>query len=180
MLLDHTWKASAAAHNAGVTPNQLQIWLKRKLPLGTGIDGGGSQGSHRLFNFRNIMEFAVAHALTLQGFSVADAFSVAAKVAYTTTRERGLVLREAGFPFPECEGVSFLAITGGDALTSDVLTADRLMLHPALRGSADAVTLLNVSKVFRDVCNRIGDNPSEVLNAVYENYPRELADPAAQ
>ncbi|WP_306043867.1 hypothetical protein [Mameliella sp. MMSF_3455] len=177
-LLTQTWKVREVSRLTDAPLSWLKISMQREFPVADGLGGGGSQGKHHLFTFRNVMEFALARALTVQGMSPKIAFQAAAKVAYFTTRERGSVQRESGFPFPASKGVTVLAAVNSMDATDfpQVTTADRLQVF---RGGADAVTLVNVSKVFRDVCERIGADPSAVLQEAYSDHPRPLPDPAA-
>jgi hypothetical protein len=117
------------------------------------------------------MEIALARILCDQGISTALAFDAAAKFAYTTTRSRGQVEREAGLPFPPARGQTVLAVSDGKA---QITTLDELGMHPVFLGQAEALTVVDAGRVFRDVCKRAGYEPDRLLAAVYKDGPRIL------
>ena len=173
--MNATWNSRATAQAAGVSHDKLQLWLKRKHPVGDGISGGGAQGVPRSFTFRGVMEIAYARAFVDQGMGPKDAFHSAAKVAYTTSGRsngNGLdVLREAGFPFPrDKDGTLALAFDG----RTEVVMTSEAILHGAFRSDVEAMTVVNVNRVFNDVCSRLGIDADEVLAKVYTSWPRRI------
>ncbi len=170
-----TWNSRATAKAAGISHDKLQLWLKRKHPVGDGISGGGAQGVPRVFTFRGVMEIAYARAFVDQGMRPKEAFRAAAKVAYTTSRRsngKGLdVVREAGFPFPpNKDGTLALAFDG----RTEVVMTGEAILHGAFKSNVEAMTVVNIGRVFRDVCERMGFDADQVLREVYAGAPRRI------
>ena len=171
--LGNQWKASAVYQIANIGRERFQKHMRDGVILGTGIEGGGSSGSHRLFGFRNIMEIAVARVFLDNGAPAAQSFQAAAQFAYRTTRVRGQVLREAGFPFPITKQQTLVALYDGKA---EVTTDEYLSINPAILGRSEAVTIVNATRVFCDVVRRLGDDPHDVLSQVYTDGPRAVEE----
>lgn len=171
--LGTTWKASAMYQIANIGRERFQKHMRDGVVLGTGIKGGGSSGSHRLFGFRNIMEIAVARVFLDNGAPAAQSFEAAAQFAYRTTRERGRVLREAGFPFPIAQYQTLIALCDGEIT---VVNEDELRMNAAVLGQSEVVTIVNATRVFCDVARRLGEDPEELISQVYADGPRVIEE----
>jgi len=81
-IFHHQFSTGQVVAATGVTNAALQSWLRRNLIVGhkttAPIEGGGTPGAHRKFSFFNVMEIAIAKALTDTGLKDIDAAMKAA------------------------------------------------------------------------------------------------------
>lgn len=174
-LWERTWKSSDAAAAVGMDLGKFKLWISRGYPAAEGMEGGGSQGRHRLFSFRNIMEFAVARALTDQGIPPGMAFSAARVFAYSAVNP---ISRCPGLPLHPDNGETIVAMAAetvviGYTPTSRDSWADFL---GDLAGQEnffrfESFMCVNATAVFRNVCIRLGLNHHDILDKVYERGP---------
>lgn len=181
------YKARDAAKFAGVPQRKLALWFQRGkddgYPIANGMDGGGSQGVHRQFSFRNIMEFALARAFVDQGVPPKGAFESAAKAAYLSTHEGGwgddkiepmVNRRIAGLPFPHADGDTYIFRVNGKTVVQPWANTDSEIanLFHSLRTAnggprIEGFVAVNMSKVFEDVCARMGIQEGSELQRAY-------------
>ncbi|TDX28023.1 hypothetical protein [Rhodovulum visakhapatnamense] len=167
---NETWKAEAVAKAAGLPKEKLQLWLGRNHVLGQGMGGGGEKGRHRRFEFRNVMEIAIARALVDQGHRPADAFKAAAVFAYSAVQHPGT----PGLPLDPVGGDTFMAVAG-DKVTINYLPTGRGAMADFLADltgpegnerDLEAFTMVNASAVFRAVCRELTLDASAILREV--------------
>lgn len=181
------YKTSETASFADVSQKQLQMWLHRKAendyPVAEGMQGGEGQGSYRLFGFTNIMEFALAGRFIALEIPPAAAFASAAKAAYQsnhTSDDKSLITyRWGGLPYPDEYGDTFVIRTGG---TTEVVIGtdgisfgrdmDSAVYKTEIRTNMQrGFVAVNFSRVFRDVCRRMGYEWERELREAYPEYP---------
>ena len=165
-IMERVWKASEVADLAGLPKEKMQLWLGRGLPVGEGVRGGGGHGRHREFDFRNVMEFAVARALVDQGFPAARAFHFAARFAYSWTGEN-----IAGLPLPSDRGTTVLAISGNSHVVGP-MTVELIWQLSEQEGvdSVQGFVAANVSAVFHNVCLAAGEDSNAILKEAYRTW----------
>lgn len=177
-----------AAEVAGMKETTLQTWMRRK-EVGRGgndtgpVEGGGSQGAHRLWSFPNIMEIAIANALVDGGVNLDLALLAGATFAYSGAMPNGgavnypataidlAKMRQPGFPFYDPSvnpmwtyafvSVNGTAVLGGgqdyDPHPDAMITLGRPMV----------LTRLDCNEVFFRACNNLNIVPLTALRQVY-------------
>ncbi len=154
----------------GITNDTLQNWLKRKLIIGQkDIEGGGSQGRHRQFSFRNAMEIAVAKALVDLGVDLKVAFHAAGGFAHTGEYMPGSPERAPGCPFNKHPGITLIAANkdwSDEVFLSPNDSALELYNSLLSRGGIGAV-ILDAGAIFDIVTVRLGYHPEKVLEVAY-------------
>ncbi|MEM1077965.1 MAG: hypothetical protein AAGI09_05505 [Pseudomonadota bacterium] len=169
--------ASEVATVTGASNEALQTWLKRKLPVGVNdIEGGGSQGRHRRFSFGNVIEIALAKTMIDQAKVPAKfAFLAAGKFAHTSGGGAimDLPYREMSMPFHHSHGDTILGISVADGKSSEELHKPNQNYDTFGRLSrslpSQCLVTINVSRVFGDVCSRMGLGDRDVLDTIYPN-----------
>lgn len=149
----------------GTTNASLQSWIRRGVIVGQKegqIDMPGSPGIRRTFTFFNVMEIAIAKALTDGGMDVTGAFQAGAMFAHS-----GDESRQPAMPFPG-NVYTLLCSTGGSTAIEawkpgeDVfaIIRDRL-LRPV------TFSIVIVDDVFDRVCAALKLHPEEVKDQAY-------------
>ncbi len=157
-----TGQVSAAS---GVSAASLQTWIRRGVIVGhrgEGVDKPGSPGLRRSFTFRNVIEIAVAKALTDLGLDVSTAFEASARFAHISGSKR-----LPGLPYPDAL-YTVLCVGGGRSEMlawepgQDFLTMARHhLLNP------DAFATLVINDLFDRVVTALGYHPQAVIDEAY-------------
>lgn len=169
--LNGTFSASEVSVFTGTRPESIQNWIKRKLIVGhRKIEGGGSQGKHRRFTFHNLMEIAVAQTLMDMHMGAKEAFAAAAQFAHWSGGAvAGLPVRLPGLPFHPSHGYTIFGVAGEMTFEEIWMPGSDCDTYAKLRHhlGANHFITVNATKIFNDVCERMSQSPSEVLNAAY-------------
>ncbi|MCE6960564.1 MerR family transcriptional regulator [Cereibacter sphaeroides] len=185
MILDTiTFSASQVSELTGVSNDNIQNWIKRKLIVGhREIKGGGSQGRHRRFTFHNVMEIALIAALSEAGLSASDAARAAPMFAHTSgggTFE-DTPARDPGLPFHFKHGWTYFAV-GRERTTEELWKPGEEYdtFGRIIEKVGEAFTVVNVTRIFDLVCARLqamtGEmqtfHPSKLLDEAYPEDAR--------
>ena len=202
-ILDLKCGTDVAAMLAGMKVSTLQTWLRRndqmsKPPANAvdsrsenqiiaerPIEGGGSQGNHRIWTLCNVMEIAVAYkAFDDCGVDLERALSLGAAFAYTGTLpgsmgldlvgdvEYAKLMRQPGFPFYDRTqpALKTLAVVSPKGVTVlgwgegyEPLREARVRL-----GGLTAWAAIECQEIFFTVCEKLGAVPFDVLDEVYQ------------
>lgn len=183
-LYDMKFTAAQVSEITGVSANNLQNWVKRKLIIGQNtFDGGGSQGRHRQFNLYALMQLALTEDLARAGLET----SIAAKAAASFSHVGGggevfdLPERNPGFPFHQRFGETIFGV-GPDGRTFEELWESTKGPGEARRDTygnlrqalGNTFMTVNASEIFNRVCGGIGVvmrsrdfHPYKVLDEAY-------------
>jgi hypothetical protein len=170
--------AGRVAEVTGLNPGALQNHLSRKVVIGhreglAPIEGGGANGVRRKFTFENVMEIAIAKALTDAGVSDLEvAYRAASRFSHFAHGPVGKVPgRLPSFPFKS--GRTLLVVTGSFARVfhweptkTDFLAIIRSELGRDL-GHVEGFTLVDCSAVFDRVVQALGFIPPDVIAQAY-------------
>lgn len=171
-IFNHQYGTKQALLASGATNAALQSWIRRGLIVGhkgEGVDMPGSPGARRVFSFFNVVEIAVAKALTDAGVAPYHAFKAAGDFAHIGKWRPDGPEREVGMPFKE-DGMTLLAVAGDHSEVwlyrpgEDVLP----FLFSEL-GRPQSIVLLNVDDVFRNAMSNLGYDAGEVIAYAYKN-----------
>ena len=188
-IFDVKLPTKIAAQIAGMNEAGLQGWMRRK-EVGTGgqngIDpvlGGGSQGSHRLWSFRNIMEIAIANELVTGGVDLDLALSAGATFAYTGGMPGNMAvdmnadpdsidpMREPGFPFHDDHHTAlrtFVIVSNkGTTVVAGGDDYDPIREAMIRLGNPKVWTCLDCNEVFWMVCHNLKIVPIVALEQAY-------------
>jgi len=177
MVLGKEYSAKQVCEIAGVSNASLQNWIKRKLIVGhREIKGGGEgPGRHRRFSFFNVVEIAMASKLIATGLQPKDAFKAAADFAHVGGGGQTFDLPERlpGFPFHFQHGYTIFGISEERTFEVIWMPGSTVDTYGQLRGflhSDDFITI-NATKLFDNICSKMGLHPNVVLDNV---YPEEV------
>jgi len=172
-IYQQTFTTGQIVEATGVTNMNLQNWLKRNLIVGQkDIQGGGSPGRHRQYSFFNLIEIAMAKALTEAGMTdMPTVFQAASSFSHGGTHRPITAERLPGMPFDISEGRTLL-IAGPQ--WSEVIffkndeSAISLFAKMRPRGSALRCVVIDATDVFLRVIRAIGLEPHTVIREAYE------------
>lgn len=171
-IFHETFSSGQVIDAAGITNHALQSWLRRDLVIGQKkIEGGGSPGSYRRFSFRNVMEIAIAKALTDVGASsLESAFRAANLFAHVGGTEPGdNVDRIPGLPFDWRNGprLTILVVAGDRAAVTHWSQGCDFYVTARHRLDARGFVSLEVDPIFERVAHVLGYDYRDILNFAY-------------
>lgn len=152
----------------------LQSWLKRNLIIGhKDIAGGGSPGIHRTFSFFNVMEIAIAKALTDLGLSASDALKAGQRFAHGASGPIGMgPSRRPSIPFDSREVgcMTLLCIAGDKSITYRMTKAENGLFAEARSalGWPGGFIVLEIGPIFERATRRLGYDYRAVLADAYD------------
>jgi len=170
-ILEAKCSAGQLADYTGVSPENLQNWLKRKLIMGhRTIEGGGVQGRHRQFTFFNVSEVSIAKALIDLKLNTADAFAAAWDYAHVSGGGMSFDLpnRIPGLPFHHDFGDTLFAVGSKRSFELPLNGPNSEKLYWTFRRHVgDDMLIVNASEVFRRVTRAMGHDFRMVLDDAY-------------
>lgn len=173
-LFTSQFDTSAVARACGVTANVVHNYLKRDLlsEVRGQVTGGGGRGKGKHFTFYNVMEVAIARALMeAWGQGKGDperAFIAAEQFAHFGEEYDGL-RRHPAVPFEGSGHTLFVVGSEGQTrelfIPSGVPGADYHSIWREIR--SPNFTIINASRVFETVVERLGADPADALAECY-------------
>lgn len=179
-IFHHKFTTGQTVEATEVPHATIQSWMKRGHVVGSretgAVEGGGTPGSHRRFSFFNVMEIAVAKALTDAGLGDLDAaFRAAIHFAHAG---RGFIsdvfpARIPSCPFdPQSTRAYTLIFARPDGSEEVPWRPGRDVLASALHGRGGCV-LIEVNPIFDRVVTSLGYHPTDVLDLAYGRKGRD-------
>lgn len=159
-----TYSTGDVLKAADLANNTLQTWIRRGFIIGHsggGVEMPGRPGVRRRFSFHNLIEIAIATALSRSGMEVAGAFKAAHRFAHSSDGDRLPAL-----PFPE--GRTLLCVANGRAV--EVRWKPGEDWHAVTRvelGRPEIMTVLDVSDLFDRAIAALELHPQRVIDDGY-------------
>ncbi len=166
-----------ASELVGMKNESLKTWLKRYTELGGDeIEGGGSHGKSYTFNFKSLMELAIAWKLVDEaGVPISQAVNAGATFAYTynysynaiEARDIGSdapqIVRHPACPYfksdqPDLNTLAFVSSKGCSVVAWGE-GHDPLKAIASLQGGLSTGSFIECRSVFNDMCHKLGFNP---------------------
>ena len=179
-LHDLKFSAADTVRATGVSMDTLQNWMKRGIVIGADrkVEGGGSQGKHRLFSFHAVMQIATARALMEAGMESAPKKVAEAAAHFAHVSGGGTATwdgehsetpeRFPGVPFHHRHGHTIFVV--GKHAATLVAGANgptySQMKHEAV---SDSFVVIDASMVFYQVCANLDLDPLRELDKIYPN-----------
>jgi hypothetical protein len=145
------------------------------------IKGGEIQGNCRSFTFFALMQIAVAKYLIDLGMTAKSAFHHVSEFALSGGDPfMGEPGRWAGLPYHHDHGETILAVSGARNCLGRWKDGEGDFFGETMSGLSESksatdiegAVFVNVSRVFRVVCERLGVDPHEVLDEAYaDGFP---------
>jgi hypothetical protein len=182
-LLTRTFSAMEVTEITGVTKYNLQSYLIRGHLsfVGDDIEGGTVQGKRRSFYFFTVMQIALAKSLIDLGMTAKLAFHHVSEFALSGGDPfMGEPGRWAGLPYHHDHGETILAVSGARNCLGRWKDGEGDFFGETMSGLSESksatdiegAVFVNVSRVFRVVCERLGVDPHEVLDEAYaDGFP---------
>jgi len=168
-IFEEDFSAGEACNAVPVGNATLQSWCNRGVMVGhkTGspIEGGGKPGNYRRFPFFNVMEMAVARALTELGVGLHPAFEAAALFAHIA-EPAGDLRRVPGVPFPGSVR-TLLCISRAQVSIVPWRPGEDIISGLRAAGAPLALTILEVDPIFESVVSALGYDPKQVKALAY-------------
>lgn len=181
-LHDLKFSAADTVRATGVSMGTLQNWLKpgRGIIVGADreIEGGGSQGKHRLFSFHAVMQIATARALMEAGMENAPKKAAEAAAHFAHVSGGGAATwdgerseapeRFPGVPFHPRHGDTIFVV-GKHAAT--LVAGANGPTYSQMKDEAlsDSFVVIDASRVFDQVCENLGLDARRELDKIYPN-----------
>lgn len=166
-ILEKEYSVSDAEKASGLSKHKVQHYLNRGFVAG--FEASGGRGVPRRLSFSNLTEFALARALKDDiGMSEPDAFRLVKIYTHTDASPNGKPKRKLGLPFHYEHGDTLLMLSRKRQFLTELDTSapsrSQNIVISALQevagpnGSLDveAMLMVNVSTVFRNICYNIG------------------------
>lgn len=164
-MTKYPFSLSDISRASGVNAQTLKGWIARGYHTGGGFTGGGGPGQHRGFSAQAAIEFAVVANIaevSHQPRDIEGIFRLAQRFA-----QSGNQARLPGMPFHWKKGRTMLGVSADKLAVA--LRENGSDFYSTLRvelGTPNFV-ILDASKIFATVCERLGLDPIAEMNAVY-------------
>lgn len=165
----------------GKNPATIRTHINRGYVLGKGPRDGSTDkepGKHERFSVHTLTEFFLAYKIEAAGVNLKLAFKYAADFAHVggtgITSAGGLIQRIPSLPFHYNHGYTYMGMMAGQsaeiASKGDPSITNLHFRLRSMTGSAESepMIVINVTKVFQEVCEALELDWCAVLNANYQ------------